>query len=156
MLLFVGVFIVAMTVQLVEAGFNRLRYLVSSILALPATIDITTLGGPAGSDLLADSTAGPIHQCANAFAVGLGQLAAGAKTQAQARAIWLADGSDAVLGNSKVPRCSVKLQPRETTVQGWTVDANVDASGHPFIVISNNSTLGEAYLDVIYEGGIGR
>ncbi len=152
-------FIVAMTINLVEKGANRLRYLVSSLLAdVTASINLTTTNAGAGFDMLSDAPYGPVRQCANAFNSGLGILAAGAKTTAQARAIWLADNSDTVLGNSKVPRCIVALtfrDPAGVSTKGWTVDADVDASGHPFIIITNNAITGDAYLDVYTQGEIG-
>lgn len=153
MLLFM-VFIVGMSATLVERAFNRLRYLINSALAVPSTLTITTTGGVT-PDLLTDSQRGPIKICANAFGSGLGILAAGAKTQAQARAIWLANNADTVLGNSKVPRCRCMLTPLDQFGQQWQVDANVDASGQPFVIITNNSNTGNAYLDVFSAGAIG-
>lgn len=142
----------AMTAALVEAGNNRLRYLITTDVTGAASVNITTTGA-ASPDLLTDSKAGPVKKCANAVANGLGILAAGAKTQAQARAIWLADSSDTVLGNTKVARCESQLTIRDGTAV-WSLDANVDGSGNPFIVVSANQT-GHAYLDVFSAGAIG-
>src|ERR1700687_3559919 len=99
----------AITISLVEQGSNRLRYLLSSnATSLTQTANLTTTGA-ATPDLLTDSTfAGPgpnpIFKIARAFQDGLGILAAGAFTQAQARAMWMADTSDTILGNNKVAR----------------------------------------------------
>lgn len=142
----------AVSAALVEAGHNRLRYLITSTSTSADSVTLTTTGA-ATPDLLTDSTYGPVKRCANAFASGLGILAAGAKTQAQARAIWLANNSDTVLGNSKVPRCECSLGISAGTAS-WSVDASVDASGNPTVIVSVNQT-GTAYLDVFSAGAIG-
>lgn len=142
----------AMVATLVEQGHNRLRYLVTTDVTGAASVNITDTGA-ATPDLLTDSVYGPIKTCAKAVANGLGILAAGAKTQAQARAIWMADNSDTVLGNSKVPRCEAVLTIRGGTA-AWSVDANVDGSGNPLLTVSANQT-GSAYLDVFSAGAIG-
>lgn len=144
-----------MTATLVERGFNRLRYLINSALAVPSTLTFTALGaGGPGPDLLGDSAAGPIKVCANAVTNGLGKLPPGAKTLAQARAIWMADNSDTVLGNSKVARCLCLLTPRDQFAQQWQVDASIDGSGNPQVVVTNNSNTGNAYFDVTTQGSI--
>lgn len=142
----------AVTAALVEQGHNRLRYLVTSTSTSADLVTITTTGA-ATPDLNTDSTYGPVKVCSNAFVNGLGILLAGAKTQAQSRAIWLADSSDTVLGNSKVARCLADLTVRDGTA-AWSVDASIDASGHPTLIVNVNQT-GHAYLDVMTQGGIG-
>ena len=142
----------AVTASLVEQGHNRLRYLVASTSTTSDSITITTTGA-ASPDLQTDSLAGPVKQCSLAFDNGLGKLAAGAKTQAQSRAIWLADNSDTVLGNGKVPRCLPRLLVRDGAA-AWSVEANVDGSGHPTLIVTVNQT-GHAYLDVQTQGAIG-
>ncbi len=145
---------------LVEVGANRLRYLIvfagEGSQAVP---DFTTTGA-ASPDLLTDSIYGPIKQIANAFVNGLGLLPAGAMTQAQARAMWMADSSDAILGNNKIARAIPRLTYRSQfggTAPVLTVDATVDGAGHPVIrVTSNVSNLGfSAYLDIQTQGEIG-
>jgi hypothetical protein len=74
-------------------------------------------------------------------------------TQAQARAMWVADSSDATLGNGKVPRALCALAARTGTA-AWNVDANVDGGGHPLLTVFA-SDVGSAYLDVMTQGGIG-
>ncbi len=148
----------AITISLVEQGSNRLRYLLSSnVTSLTQTANLTTTGA-ATPDLLTDSTfvgpgPNPINAIALAFKNGLGILAAGAFTQAQARAMWMADTSDTILGNNKVARALPRLTPR-TGIAVWLVDANVDGAGHPVIAISS-SDVGTAYLDVEAQGAIG-
>lgn len=138
---------------LVEQGHNRLRYLLTCNTTGVTTLTITTTGA-ATPDLVTDSVYGPIQECADAFTDGIGILPAGAKTQAQARAIWLDDGADTVLGNGKVPRCVAKIVRRSQTVD-WTVDANVDGSGTPTIVVTVDGTSLGAYLDIESQGAIG-
>jgi hypothetical protein len=141
----------AITATLVEQGNNRLRYLLVCDTTGGTTLDITTTGAPT-PDLLTDSLNGPVRECAEAFTDGIGILPAGAKTQAQARAIWLSDNSDTVLGNEKVPRTVCQLESRVAPAV-FTVDANVN-SGHPELVITSND-VGSAYLDVFVQGAIG-
>jgi hypothetical protein len=146
------------TVVLVSAGHNHLRYLVSYSGSGPGTIADITTTGVASPDLLTDSLNGPIRECAEAFTDGIGILPAGAKTQAQARAIWMADNSDVVLGNAKVPRVICSATARQIFSTLFAVDANVDGSGHPVIHISEvNTTFGAwtGYLDVEFQGPIG-
>jgi hypothetical protein len=140
------------TATLVEQGNNRLRYLVASTATGGATLTITTTGG-ATPDLQTDSKAGPIKNISLAFANGLGLLAAGAMTQAQARAMWLGDNSDTVLGNVNVPRTIVGFTMRSGT-GNWRVDANVDGSGHPVMTVFTDG-ISDGYLDVFTQGAIG-
>lgn len=137
---------------LIEQGHNRLRYLLVCNTTGGTTLNITTTGAVT-PDLQTDSVQGPIKQCALAVAQGIGILAVGAKTQAQSRAIWLADNSNVVLGNGKPPRCLPRLYPRLGNLGTWTVDADVSA-GNPIVVVTCAST-GEAYLDIQSQGAIG-
>jgi hypothetical protein len=141
-----------MQATLVEKGNNRLRYLVVNDSESPSSVRLTTTGALA-HDLLTDSLAGPVKVCANAFNDGIGQLPAGAMTQAQARAIWLADQADAVLGNRKVARCVCEVTPRTGDIT-WLVDADVDGLGHPFVLVSSSGP-SSAYVDVFTQGAIG-
>lgn len=144
----------AVTAALVGAGHNHLRYLITDDGEGGTAVTITTTGA-ASPDLLTDALYGPIAECADAFTDGLGILPPGVLTQAQARAIWLADNSDTVLGNGKVPRCLADLTVRSGAVP-WTVDANVDGGGHPTLVITHgSSSAGTAYVDVETQGPIG-
>lgn len=140
------------TATLIEQGRNRLRYLLVCDSTGGTTLNITTTGG-ATPDLKTNSLQGPVKECALAATNGLGKVAAGALTQAQARAIWMSDRADSTLGNSKVPRCLPRLSPRLGNLATWTVDANVSA-GNPIVVVTCAST-GEAYLDIQSQGAIG-
>jgi len=142
----------AITGALVEAGNNRLRYLISSTTTGGNTLTITTTGG-ATPDLLTDSLYGPIKVIAQAFTNGLGALPAGAMTQAQARAMWLADSSNTVLGNSIPPRARCSIT-RRTGAGAFSVDANVDGSGHPTLTVFADNIL-DGYLQIDTQGSIG-
>lgn len=140
----------AITATLVEQGNNRLRYLLVCDTTGTTTLNITTTGA-ATPDLVTDSLAGPVKNCANAHANGLGQIAAGALTQAQARAIWMADNSNATQG-TQVDRCQPKFEERSGAA-GWTVDANV-SGGNAIVVVTADNT-GSVYLDIAQAGTIG-
>lgn len=141
----------AITATLVEQGNNRLRYLLVCDSTGSTVLDITTTGA-ATPDLVTDSLAGPVKDCANAHDNGLGQIAAGALTQAKARAIWLADAADTNQGPS-VARCSAMLT-RQVATADWLVDADV-SGGEAVIVVTANNT-GQAFLDIVSsEGPIG-
>jgi hypothetical protein len=141
----------AATATLVGAGHNHLRYLVVGDES-GGTVTITTTGA-ASPDLNTDSLYGPIKQCSLAFVDGIGKLAAGAKTQAQSRAIWMAQDSDSVLGNGLVPRCLPRVTMRLGSGEPL-VDADVDGSGHPTITVVAGAD-SEAYLDIETQGPIG-
>jgi hypothetical protein len=149
----------AVTATLIEQGHNRLRYLVACDTTGGGTVTITTTGA-ASPDLQTDSLAGPVKECALAFDDGLGKLAAGAKTQAQSRAIWMAQDADSVLGNALVPRCLPRLTAHTLTGGSgnvaWSIDADVDGSGHPTVVVTvPGNSVGQRYLDIQTQGGIG-
>jgi hypothetical protein len=159
----------AVTIALVEQEHNHLRYLWTwdGVIGTGTSGNITSTGA-ASPDLQTDSLSGPIKQCSLVVANGLGALiAAGAQTQATARAIWMADSADTVLGNKNVPRCKTKITVRtfagQVGLQAGVAspqvlaDANVDGSGNPIISVSTNATLGgnaaSAYVDVQYFEG---
>lgn len=140
----------ALTATLVEQGNNRLRYLLVCDTTGTTTLNITTTGA-ATPDLRTDSLAGPVKNCAKAAANGLGQIAAGALNQAQARAIWLADNSNNVQG-TLLDRCQPKIESRSGAA-GFTVDANV-SGGDPIVVVTADN-VGSAYLDIYEPNAIG-
>jgi hypothetical protein len=149
----------AVTWQLVNVGHNFLRYLLAYSGSGPQTVPPITSTGAASPDLLTDSVNGPIRELAEAFTDGIGILPAGAKTQAQARAIWLADNSDVVLGNEKIARALVDVTGRVGTDLAWSVDANVDGGGHPVIQLASVGSTAAAwsvYVDIEIQGSIGR
>lgn len=150
----------AITATLVEAKANRLRYLIDvDVTAGDQTVNITS-SGAASPDLQTDSKYGPLKALSRAAQDGLGKLAAGALTQAESRAIWLADSADTVLG-VKVPRahCRISASLGRAGTARWKVDANV-AAGVPEIQVTATqpgaaAAEGTAYLDVFYPGAIG-
>lgn len=146
----------ATTAALVYAGHNRLRYLITSTSTGADSVTITTTGG-ATPDVLTDSLAGPIKNIANAFANGYGQLAAGALTQAKARALWLSDDpTNLVTVNGQMPISALcQITQRDVTNDpDVSVDANVDGGGHPTIIVATNNPC-TAYLDIFGPNTIG-
>ena len=136
----------ANTAVLVYQGHNLLRYLITGDEAGGA-FTIENDGG-ASPDLETDSLAGPIKQIALANDTGIGTVAAGNLTQAQARALLLADSNAADVGNNLVPR--TRLQVTSRVGAAPSVDANVSA-GAAIIegVIAADAV---AYLDIIAVG----
>jgi len=140
----------AVTAALVAQFNNYLRYLVTSD-ASGGTLNIVGAGA-ATPDLQTDSLAGPIKQIAFAQANGIGTLAAGALTQAQARALLLSDATVSV-GNADVPRAITRLSPR-TGLCVWLLDAN-QVVGDPAVAITGSAAVGTCYVDIIVPGAIG-
>lgn len=136
--------------SLVFQGSNRLRYLVTATDTTALTITTT---GATSPDLLTDTVKGPIRKIAKAFTDGYAKFAAGALTQAQARAIWLNDNTGASVGNVNTPRAQCQVVNR-VGVLGLAVEANVDGSGHPTVVATPEGA-GTWYLDVFVTGAIG-
>lgn len=150
----------AITAALVKAGHHRLRYLLTAATTGTDSVTITTTGG-ATPDTLTDAGTkqGTIINLSKAFTNGYGSFAAGALTQAQARALWLADNTGAspsVAGSLEIPVAFCWIEPIATGGE-WLVDANVDGSGHPTIVVSSvGAATGQtAYLDILSPGTIG-
>lgn len=138
----------------VDVGHNRIRYLLVSD-GGDATATTITSTGAATPDVKTDSLAGPIKTLANAFVNGIGKLPAGAFTQAQSRAMWMADASDTTLG-VKAPRALPRIT-RRTGSPTWIVDANVDGGGHPTIIVTPSAAVAcSIYLDIETQGAIGR
>ena len=144
----------AATAALVFAGNNRLRYLiVGDEMGGTATI---TSDGSATPDLVTDTLPGPLKQIARAGIDGLGLFAAGALTQAQARAILLSDSTGANVGNNRVPRAVCRYTARTTAAATVpvAVDANVDMAGSPEVQVAIGVD-SDGYLDVELANGIG-
>lgn len=135
----------AATAALVFAGNNRLRYLVTGD-EMGGVATIANDGG-ATPDLTTDTLPGPLKQIALAAVNGLGTVAAGVLTQAQARAMLLSDPTGATIGNNKVPRAICRVTPRLAGATPSMVDANVSMAGEPIIEVTvpADST---TYLDV--------
>jgi len=141
------------TAQLVFQGHNLLRYLITGVEG-GGTVTIPNNGGPT-PDLLTDSIGGPLREIIRARLDGIGTIPAGTPlTQGQARALLLANGLAANVGNAKVPRakCNMTLVGAIGTTG---VDANVDGQGDPVLVANVEVEGQEAYLDIEVIGGIG-
>lgn len=149
----------AVTAVLVNQRPNRLRYLVTNDGAAGTTLTITTTGA-ATPDILTDSLAGPVRQIAKAFTQGYGAFPAGALTQAQARALWLSNRATSPGSTETITTARCVFTPRTGATQvGWSIDANVDGSGHPTLNITainsaGASAAGTAYLDVEMASGM--
>lgn len=150
----------ATVASLILATPNRLRYLLT-FSGAGATLTMTTTGA-ATPDILTDSLQGPIKKLAKAFTDGFGTFAAGAMTQAKSRAMWLSDyigAQPAISGNLLLTTAVCKLTPQAGTDSGgWTVDADVDGSGHPTLTIQKASIVGVAstlFLDIEVPQAIG-
>lgn len=141
----------AATAQLVFAGNNRLRYLVTGD-AMGGAVTIPNDGG-ASPDLLTDTLPGPLKQIARARLDGIGTIAPGALTQAQARALLLSDGVAANVGNNRVPRAICRSTSRAGASSSM-VDANVDGDGDPVIAVTVAANE-LAYLDIELANGAG-
>jgi len=144
----------AATATLVFAGNNRLRYLIAGD-EMGGSVTIPNAGG-ASPDLLTDVLPGPLRQIVRANLDGIGTIAPGALTQAQARALLLSDGSAANVGNNRVPRAICRLTDRTigATPAPNVVDANVDMNGAPVITVTMDADA-VAYLDIELANGIG-
>ena len=154
----------ATTATLVYADANKLRYLVAYSGGGGVSVDISSTGG-ATPDLLTDSLQGPIKKLAKVITDGFGAFAAGAQTQAKARALWLSDwaGADPASGdpagvNSLITTAICRFSRHISTGDlAWTVDANVSA-GNPIITATMAGLAGTAtsiYLDVEVPQAIG-
>lgn len=143
----------AVTAELAMQRPNRQRWILTQDGLAGDTITFTTTGQPT-LDILTEAPPGAIRKIAKTFTLGYGSFAAGAQTQAKARALWLSDRSAASPGSTEAimtARC--KTTPRVATDAPWTVDANVDGPGHPTIVVTAPAGASVAYLDVLLEGG---
>ena len=151
------------TATLVEAGAHRLRYLVAAEGTTAETVNITTTGA-VSPDTRTDSVGpGVIKKLSKIPDDGYGSLAAaGAQTQAKARAFWLSDlggfpfavGQD-ISNFQNLPTAISRMTMRTTGagVEAATVDANVSA-GNPIIEATIQGG-GTAYLDIEAPGTIG-
>ena len=139
----------AITVSLVESTPFRLRYLLvnsGSPLGGSATIPNDAGATPDLRTDLATDPSGPMRAIARAGVDGIGIIAAGALTQAGARAILNSDNTGNV-GNDYVPRAVMTLTPRSGAAT-WAADANVDGGTDPVVDITSSAAAGECYLDI--------
>jgi hypothetical protein len=144
----------AVTALLVYQRRNTLRYRLTQDGQAGTTLTITTTGA-VSPDLLTDTLAGKLREIARAFTNGYGAFAAGALTQAQARALWLSDRITANPGSIETIMTARAVLTHRTgaTAPGWIIDANVDGGGHPTLNITAQAGAGVAYLDIELEGG---
>ncbi len=142
----------AAVATLVFAGNNHLRYLITG----DEAGGVATIANDAGAspDLQTDTLPGPLKQIALARVNGIGTIVPGALTQAQARALLLADDTGGSVGNAKVPRAICMGTARAIATDAILVDANVDGGGDPVITCAVAAD-GIAYLDVMLVGGVG-
>lgn len=151
----------AITCTLVDnSNPNRLRYLVTWASGGAATINITCTGA-ATPDLITDSIGGAIKRLAQVVASGYGAFAAGAQTQAKARALFLSDLAGANPGapsgvQSSLATAICTFSPRLGVETNWTVDADVIA-GDPIITIArvtspDGGVSASGYLDIAIPG----
>lgn len=141
----------AIVATLVHQGANHLRYLYVSSGAGSAPV-ITTTGGVT-PDLITDTIAGPLRALAKVFTDGFGSFAAGALTQAQARALWLGDTSGANPG--LLTLANIKMTGR-TNAAELGIDANV-SSNHATLTLNGGAGIGAAswYVDIYIPSAIG-
>lgn len=141
--------------SLVAVTANHLRYLVTST---DATTLVITSSGAASPDLVTDTAGqdGLLRAMVKAFTNGYGKIAAGALTQAQARALWLDDNTGANIGNAQVARASITITGRAAATGLLpTIDANVDGSGRPTLTATPPAGNSTFYIDITAPGAVG-
>jgi hypothetical protein len=149
----------AVILNLVKQSSNWLRYLYIEDGEGPTGATITTTGA-VSPDIRTDSVgSGPLKKLAKTVPDGFGQFAAGAQTQAKARALFLSDwtGIGGDPGNENQTTARIRIVPRVGVGAAWTADCNVDGGGNPTITISENQ-LAEprsAYIDIEVPQAIG-
>lgn len=149
----------AVTIAVVFAGKNRLRYLCTTASVGVDAGNITTTGA-ATPDIQTDSAGGAIEEIAKVVTAGYGPFASGAQTQAKARCMWLGDrvaGGLAADSGFGPPMAMCKLE-RRTGTHTWRVDANVSGND-PILTVTaigdGAVAAGTAYLDIYIPGAIG-
>ena len=154
----------AITFSLVEVTPYRLRYLATQdgvISSPPVAADgfntIPNANGATpdlGTDIATATGAGaggiPLNPIIDAGRNGYKQVAAGALTQAGARALLNSDdNAGAFLTNHHVGRAVITVTPRTPATVNWAVDANVDGNANPTIEVrSETGTAATAYVDL--------
>ncbi len=139
----------AITATLVFVGHNRMRYLIAATAGGGESVLISAAGG-ATPDLLTDSMMGPLKNIFKVGADGYGILAAGAQTQAKARALLLALSAATVVG-AGLPVATARFTPRSGS--GVEVDANVAGGVIEYVVLANAICTG--YLDIGIANALG-
>jgi hypothetical protein len=153
----------AITIALSFAGKNRLRYLMTVASSGADSGSITTTGA-ATPDVQTDSAGGQLETIAKVITQGYGPYAAGAQTQAKARALFLSDRPSsgftpgATLGPTGGPATAMCKITRRTGNHSWFVDADVSA-GNPVLLVTTVGdgvvANGTAVLEVFIPGAIG-
>lgn len=135
------------------ARANRLQYLLTAD-AMGGAVTIPNDGG-VSPDLQTDTAAsgGILRQMILARLNGYGAVAAGALTQAQARAIFTGQAT-AAIGNAMIPRAKTSIIDT-TGATEWIVDWNVDGAGDPVVVATATAAAGTALLVIEVPGMIG-
>lgn len=156
----------AITFQLVDNAPGSLVYLCTQdgVVSSPpvaadgfATIP-NTIGGATpnlDTDSIVNSTGSgglPLNKLIDVRNTGYGPIAAGAITQAQARALFARnDLAGTVLTNFHIPRAYTTITPRLGMI-AWGVDWNVDAQGDPVCEVrSATGTAATAMLRIALE-----
>jgi hypothetical protein len=135
----------AVTTALVHATKTELVYAFTHDGAAGDAATLTTTGlGAAGTDLRTDQVGGIMNVIAQANATGLGNIAAGAFTQALARALYQSQDAAAALGQNNVPRCEMYFVP-QSGLNDWSVDCNVAAT-EPTITMTKATTAAAVVL----------
>lgn len=146
----------ALTATLAWVDSNSLVYRIVNAATLGTTVTITA-SGAATPDLVTDgaSTAfgkpvsAALRRVVRAGLDGIGSVAAGALTQANARALLLEDGLIGTSSGVTTPNARMSLVNRATAGNDqMQVDANVDGSGRPTIVITCAAVACTYYLHV--------
>ena len=140
----------ALTAVLVESTPYRLRYLITSSTAAGLIVTIPNVAGvtPDLRTDLATAPSGPLREIIRAGVDGIGTVAAGALTLAQARDIMNSDGSGASVGNDLVSRAVLTLTPRVNAVASWATDVSVLAFNPQIVVTIGVALVADCYLDI--------
>jgi len=167
----------AITAALVEATGYMLKYLLTQdgVSAGSPTVDsflVIPNNGGATPDLRTDALTGAaaeghgkLQEIIRARIDGYGPIAAGALSQAQARALLSSDdATNAVLTNRNIMSCQMYVTPRTQVGSGgvlvggqagsgaaWLCDATVDASGDPVVQVGTARrppAVGTCYLTI--------
>ena len=149
----------AITFGLVHASPYRLRYLVYQDGEQGVMGNLPNDGG-VSPDLRTDAASAPPISGAGGIPIlkimrarldGFGPIAAGALTQAQARALGNSEdnpAAPAVLTNDLIGRCVTRITAMDVAM-AWSADWNIDGEGDPICQVQAESDNGGyALLDI--------
>jgi len=135
----------ALTAAVVERTPYRLLYLITADTQQGTTLTIPNVNGVTpdlGTDSLDDTPLGDVMDRDREFN--------DVNSIARARALLLGDGAPGGPdGDFNAPRCHCHITAR-TISDGWGVDANVDGTGNPQIVLFGPNVAATAYLEILY------